>query len=166
MNQEFRSGIGYDSHRLVEGRKLILGGVAIPFEKGLAGHSDGDIVFHALTDALLGAAGLGDIGQFFPSSDPRWKDSDSSTFLEHAAAAVRARGYRIVNVDVVIVLERPKLIPFRQQIREKVAAALDVAADRIGMQAKTAEGLGPVGEGRSAEAHAMAVIARSESSGA
>ena len=162
MSQEFRSGIGYDSHRLVEGRELILGGVVIPFEKGLHGHSDGDIVFHALTDALLGAAGLGDIGQFFPPSDPRWKDADSAIFLEHAAAGVRERGYRIVNADVVIVIERPKLAPFRDRIRERVATVLKVDADRINIKAKTAESLGPVGEGLSAEAHAVALIARPE----
>ena len=160
MSLEYRSGIGYDSHRLVEGRELILGGVVIPFEKGLQGHSDGDVVFHALTDALLGAAGLGDIGQFFPPSDARWKDADSAIFLQHAAAAVRERGYRIVNADVVIVIEQPKLAPFRDRMRERVATVLDVDADRISIKAKTAEGLGAVGEGLSAEAHAVAVISR------
>ena len=162
MSQEFRGGIGYDSHRLVEGRKLILGGVVIPFEKGLAGHSDGDVVFHALTDALLGAAGLGDIGHFFPPSDARWKDADSAVYLKHAAGAVRERGYRIVNVDVVIVLEKPKLAPFRDRIRERIAALLDAEVDRISIKAKTAEWLGPVGEGLSAEAHAVALISRPE----
>ena len=162
MSLEYRSGIGYDSHRLVEGRELILGGLVIPFEKGLQGHSDGDVVFHALTDALLGAAGLGDIGQFFPPSDARWKDADSAIFLQHAAAAVRERRYRIVNADVVIVIEQPKLAPFRDRMRERVATVLDVDADRISIKAKTAEGLGAVGEGLSAEAHAVAVISRPE----
>lgn len=162
MSQEFRSGIGYDSHRLVEGRTLILGGLTIPFTKGLAGHSDGDIIFHALTDALLGAAGLGDIGQFFPASDKRWKDADSTIFLEHAASEVRANGYWIVNVDVIVMLEEPKLAPFRDCIREKIAAVLNVAVDRVSVKAKTAEGLGPVGEGLSAEAHTAVTIARPE----
>ncbi len=160
MSREFRSGIGYDSHRLVEGRKLILGGVEIPFDKGLSGHSDGDVVFHALTDALLGAAGLGDIGQHFPPSDPRWKDADSAVFLGQAADAVRERGYRVVNADVVIVLEKPKLAAYRDSIRERIAAVLDVEPDRINVKAKTAEGLGPVGEGLSAEVHAVAMLAR------
>ena len=163
MNQEFRSGIGYDSHRLAEGRTLILGGITIPFEKGLVGHSDGDIIFHALTDALLGAAGLGDIGQFFPASDTRWKDVDSTIFLEHAASEVRANGYRIVNVDVIVVLEEPRLEPFRDCIRDRIATVLDVAVCRVGVKAKTAEGLGPVGAGLSAEAHTAVTIARPES---
>ena len=164
MSREFRSGVGYDSHRLVEGRKLILGGVEIPFEKGLSGHSDGDIVFHALTDALLGAAGLGDIGQYFPPSDAQWKDADSAVFLEHAAAAVRERGYRLVNADVVIVIEKPRLAPFRDIIRDRIAAVLAVEPDRINVKAKTAEGLGSVGEGLSAEAHAVAMLSRLEHS--
>ncbi len=158
MSLEYRSGIGYDSHRLVEGRELVLGGVVIPFEKGFQGHSDGDIVFHALTDALLGGAGLGDIGRFFPPSDPRWKDADSAIFLEHAAAAVREQGYRIVNADIVVVLEQPKLAPHRDCIRERIATVLGVDADRINVKAKTAEGLGPVGEGLSGEAHAVVLI--------
>ncbi len=160
MSGEFRVGVGYDSHRLTENRRLILGGVEIPFDKGLDGHSDGDILLHSLTDALLGAAGLGDIGEYFPPSDPRWKDADSRVFLRHAADLVRQRGYRIVNVDVTLVLEAPKIGPYREQIRKSVAETLDVEPDRVGLKAKTAEGLGPVGRGESAEAHAVASLAK------
>jgi 2-C-methyl-D-erythritol 2,4-cyclodiphosphate synthase len=160
MSGEFRVGVGYDSHRLTENRRLILGGVEIPFDKGLDGHSDGDILLHSLTDALLGAAGLGDIGEHFPPSDPRWKDADSRIFLRHAADLVRQRGYRIVNVDVTLVLEAPKIGPYREQIRKSVAETLDVEPDRVGLKAKTAEGLGPVGRGESAEAHAVASLAK------
>ena len=160
MSGEFRVGVGYDSHRLTENRRLILGGVEIPFGKGLDGHSDGDILLHSLTDALLGAAGLGDIGEYFPPSDPRWKDADSRVFLRHAADLVRQRGYRIVNVDVTLVLEAPKIGPYREQIRKSVAETLEVEPDRVGLKAKTAEGLGPVGRGESAEAHAVASLAK------
>ena len=160
MSGEFRVGVGYDSHRLTENRRLILGGVEIPFDKGLDGHSDGDILLHSLTDALLGAAGLGDIGEYFSPSDPRWKDADSRVFLRHAADLVRQRGYRIVNVDVTLVLEAPKIGPYREQIRKSVAETLEVEPDRVGLKAKTAEGLGPVGRGESAEAHAVASLAK------
>lgn len=162
MAQEFRCGIGYDLHRLEEGRKLILGGVEIPFEKGLAGHSDADIVMHALTDALLGAAGLGDIGELFPPSDPQWKDCASEVFLKHASELVESYGYRIINVDVVVILERPKLLPHRQPIRENIARILGVGPDRVGIKAKTSEKVGPAGRGEAAEAHAVACLVRDE----
>jgi len=160
MNLEFRTGIGYDSHRLAEGRKLILGGVEIPFEKGLAGHSDADIVLHALTDALLGAAALGDIGEHFPPSEDRWRDADSRLFLEHARSLLQADGYEIVNADIVVLIQRPKLLPYRDQIRRNIASALGIEADRVGLKAKTAEGVGPVGAEQTAEAHAVATICR------
>lgn len=160
MSADVRVGIGYDSHRLVEDRKLILGGVEIPFEKGLSGHSDGDILFHALTDALLGAAGLGDIGHYFPPSDPKWKDADSETFLGYACKLIEDNGYRIVNVDAVIGLERPKVGPHRDAIRRNVARVLRIEMDRVGLKAKTAEGLGPVGEGLAAEVRVVALLAR------
>ncbi len=160
MNGEFRVGIGYDSHRLVENRKLIVGGVEIPFEKGLSGHSDGDILFHALTDALLGAAALGDIGQYFPPSDPKWKDVNSRVFLEHAHKLIQKSGYHVVNVDAVIILEQPKIGPYRDAIRKNVADVLEIETERVGLKAKTAEGIGPVGEGQMAEAQAVALIAR------
>ncbi len=160
MSGEHRVGIGYDSHRLVENRKLIVGGVEIPFEKGLAGHSDGDILFHALTDALLGAAGLGDIGQHFPPSDPQWKDAASRIFLKHAHKLIQENGYRVVNVDAVIILEQPKIGPWRDAIRKNVAEVLGIEMERVGLKAKTAEGMGPVGEGMAAEAQAVALVAR------
>ena len=162
MPQEFRCGIGYDLHRLEPGRKLILGGVEIPFDKGLAGHSDADIVLHALTDALLGAAGLGDIGELFPPTDPQWKDCASEVFLTQARELVEGYGYRIINVDVVVILERPKLLPHRQAIRENVSRLLGVRPDRIGMKAKTSESVGPAGRGEAAEAHAVACLVRDE----
>jgi len=135
--------------------------VEIPSEKGLLGHSDADIVAHAVTDALLGAAALGDIGQHFPPSDPQWKDAPGEVFLRRARDLLREGGYRIVNIDVVVVIERPKILPYRERIRGNLAAILGVAPDAISMKAKTSEGVGPVGEGLAAEAHAVATIGRS-----
>lgn len=160
MSQEFRTGIGYDSHRLEFGRRLVLGGLEIAFERGLVGHSDGDIVLHALTDALLGAAGLGDIGQYFPPGEEEWRGAESTIFLEHARKLLEVNSYRIVNVDVVIVIEKPKILPHRDRMRLHIAKTLGIDMERVGLKAKTAEGLGPVGEGEAAEAHAVAVIAR------
>lgn len=160
MAHEFRCGVGYDLHRLEKGRKLILGGVEIPFEKGLAGHSDADILMHALTDALLGAASLGDIGEIFPPTDPQWKDVASEVFLQHARELLTGYGYRIVNVDAVVILERPKLLPHRDKIRANLAKILGVEVGRIGLKAKTSEKVGPAGRGEAAEAHAVALIAR------
>lgn len=160
MSQEFRTGIGYDLHRLAEGRRLVLGGVEIPSEKGFEAHSDGDILFHALTDALLGAAGLGDIGELFPPTDPQWKDADSTVFLKQARELIESYGYRIANVDAVIIIERPKILPYRDQIRKRVAKVLGIKVDQVGMKAKTAEGVGPIGRSEAAEAHAVAVIWR------
>jgi 2-C-methyl-D-erythritol 2,4-cyclodiphosphate synthase len=162
MAQEFRCGVGYDLHRLEAGRKLILGGVEIPSDKGLAGHSDADIVLHALTDALLGAAGLGDIGELFPPTDPQWKDCASEVFLKHARELVEGYGFHIANVDVVVILEQPKLLPHRQAIRENVARILNVRPDRVGLKAKTSESVGPAGRGEAAEAHAVACLMRDE----
>src|SRR5262249_45164939 len=116
----YRTGIGYDLHRLVEGRSLILGGVRIPHHKGLAGHSDADVISHAVTDALLGAAGLGDIGEHFPPSDPRWKDASSLLFLSRARQMLRRKGFSIVHLDIVVVIERPKILPYRTLICESV----------------------------------------------
>ena len=161
MTPEFRSGIGYDLHRLAKGRRLILGGVEIPAAKGLVGHSDADILLHAVTDALLGAAGLGDIGQHFPPSDPQWHDADSAVFLRHARRLVEESGYRLVNLDAVVVLEKPKLAPFRDAIRESLADKLGVSPDQVSVKAKTAEGLGPIGEGEAAEAHVVVLLSRS-----
>jgi 2-C-methyl-D-erythritol 2,4-cyclodiphosphate synthase len=155
---EVRIGQGWDSHRLAPGRPLILGGVRVPSEFGLEGHSDADVLSHAITDAILGAAALGDIGMHFPDSDPKWKDSDSLVFLRHARELAEARGYRIVNVDSTIILERPRLRDYREAIRNKVAEALGVDPSRISLKFKTAERLGPVGEGRSAESQAIVAL--------
>ncbi len=153
-----RVGIGYDSHRLVEGRRLILGLVEIPFERGLAGHSDGDVLAHAITDALLGAAGLGDMGRHFPDTDPAYNGVSSRLFLERAVALLRERGYRPSSVDAVVVLERPKLAPYADQIRASLAAALGLSPEAVNLKAKTAEGLGEIGQGLAAAAHAVAVV--------
>lgn len=158
---EIRTGLGWDTHRLTPNRALILGGVTIPSELGLEGHSDADILSHAITDALLGAAALGDIGMHFPDTDPRWKGASSDRFLAHAAALVRERGFTIVNIDSTVVLERPKLKDYRAAIRESLARVLGLDADCVSVKFKTAERVGPVGEGKSAEAQAIATIQRS-----
>jgi 2-C-methyl-D-erythritol 2,4-cyclodiphosphate synthase len=157
---EIRSGLGWDTHRLVPGRLLILGGVTIPSELGLEGHSDADILSHAITDAILGAAALGDIGMHFPDSDPRWKGANSLVFLKHAGDLAAAQGYRLINVDSTVVLERPKLKDYRQAMRESIASVLGVELDRVSVKFKTAERMGPVGEQRAAEAEALVTLAR------
>jgi 2-C-methyl-D-erythritol 2,4-cyclodiphosphate synthase len=157
---EYRSGIGWDVHRLVPGRPLILGGVRVPCEQGLDGHSDADVLAHAVTDALLGAAALGDIGQHFPDSDPRWAGADSLQFVRRARELLSEAGYSVVNVDSTVILERPKLKDYRSAIREKLAEALGLEASRVSVKFKTAEKLGPAGEGRAAEAHAVATVRR------
>ena len=155
---EYRTGLGWDVHRLARNRPLILGGVIIPSEIGLEGHSDADVLAHAITDAILGAAALGDIGMHFPDTDARWKGAGSLLFLAHARDLARARGYRIVNVDSTVILERPKLKDYREAIRRKLAATLELDADRVSVKFKTAETVGPVGEGRSAEAQAVVTL--------
>jgi 2-C-methyl-D-erythritol 2,4-cyclodiphosphate synthase len=153
-------GQGWDVHRITPGRKLILGGIQVPCDFGFEGHSDADVLSHAITDALLGAAALGDIGMHFPDSDPAWKDADSLRFLRHARDLVGQKGYEIVNVDSTVILERPKLKDFRAAIREKLAATLDLDLDRVSVKFKTAEKVGPIGEGRSAEAQALVTLRR------
>ncbi len=153
-------GQGWDSHRISHGRPLILGGVAIPSEFGLEGHSDADVLSHSITDALLGAVALGDIGMHFSDADARWKDCDSLVFLRHARDLAAAQGYDIANIDATVVLERPKLQEFRLRIREKLAATLELSVDLVSVKFKTAERLGPVGEGRSAEAQAIVTVCR------
>ena len=155
---EIRTGLGWDVHRLIPGRPLILGGVTVPSELGLDGHSDADILSHAITDAILGAAALGDIGMHFPDTDPRWKGCDSLVFLRHAQQLAADKGYRIVNVDATIILERPKLKDYRQAIRERLAEALGLETDRVSVKFKTAEQMGPVGERRSAESQALVTL--------
>lgn len=153
-----RIGAGYDLHRLVEGRALIVGGVTIPFEKGALGHSDADVACHAVTDAVLGAACLGDIGRHFPDSDARWKGASSMDLLRRAAALVREAGYAIVNADVVIVLERPRIAPHVEAIRSGLASALDVPMASVSVKGKTNEGVDAVGRGEAIAAHAVALL--------
>ena len=155
---EWRTGLGWDVHRLAPARPLLLGGVRIACEFGLEGHSDADVLAHAITDAILGAAALGDIGMHFPDTDPRWKGCDSLVFLRHAQELAAAQGYRIVNVDSTIILERPKLKNYRDAIRDKIAATLQLEPSRVSVKFKTAEKLGPVGEGRSAECQAVVTL--------
>ena len=157
---EFRTGLGWDSHRIATGRPLILGGIQIESEFGLDGHSDADVLAHAITDALLGATAQGDIGMHFPDSDPRWKGAGSLQFLHHAVQLAHVAGYHIVNVDSNVILERPKLKDYRLRIRESLAVALGIEVDRVSVKFKTAEKVGPVGEGRSAEAHAVVTVRR------
>ena len=153
-----RIGQGWDVHRLAAGRPLILGGVTIPSEFGLEGHSDADILSHAITDALLGAAALGDIGMHFPDTDPQWKGGDSKEFLAFAAWTVRGHGFEIVNVDATVILERPKLKDFRLEIRETLAKTIGIDLGQVSVKFKTAERVGPVGEGKSAEAQAIVML--------
>lgn len=157
----FRIGQGWDSHRIESGRPLILGGVTIPADFGLAGHSDADVLFHAVTDAVLGALALGDIGMHFPDTAPEWKDASSVRFLQHAIQLAVKRGYRLVNIDSTIVLETPKLKDYRQQIRESLAFAASLTVDMVSVKFKTAEKVGPVGEGRSCEASAAVLLTAS-----
>jgi 2-C-methyl-D-erythritol 2,4-cyclodiphosphate synthase len=153
------TGIGYDSHRLLAGRRLTIGGVKIPSELGLDGHSDADVLAHAVIDALLGAAGLGDIGEHFPDSDERWRDADSIGLLRAAVEMVGAEGLQIVNVDCTVVIEAPKLNPHRRAIRERLAAALGLPAVRVNVKASTGERIGFVGRGEGVAALAVATLA-------
>jgi len=155
---KIRLGQGWDSHRIAPGRPLILGGIAIPCEFGFEGHSDADVLSHAITDALLGAAALGDIGMHFPDSDPRWKNADSLQFLTRARDLAAANGYSIVNIDSTVILERPKLKDYREPIRQKLAETLTLSTDQVSVKFKTAEKVGPVGEGRSVEAQALVTL--------
>ena len=155
---QLRIGEGWDTHALVPGRKLVLGGVEIPFERGLLGHSDADALLHAITDALIGAAGLGDIGQHFPDTDERFRGADSVALLQEAAARVRAAGWRIANVDSTVVAQAPKLAPHIPAMRERIAQALGLAPGEVNVKAKTAEKLGPVGMGQSIEARAVVLL--------
>lgn len=152
------TGIGYDSHRLAEGRRLILGGVEIEYERGLAGHSDADVLTHAIIDALLGAAGVGDIGEHFPDTDERFKDADSIELLQTVLPRITSLGLQLVNVDSTIVMERPKLGPHRQLIRERLAGALGLAPGRVNVKASTGEGVGFVGRGEGVAALAVVTL--------
>ena len=153
-----RVGIGWDLHRLVPGRKFVLGGVAIPHSRGPIGHSDADPLLHAIADAVLGAAGLGDLGEQFPPSDPQWKDADSRILLAKALEMARGRGLAPENADCVVVLEEPRLGPFKASIRKALAEVLGIPEEAVGVKAKSAEGLGPVGAGEAVEAHAVVLM--------
>lgn len=155
-----RVGLGYDLHRLVEGRRLILGGVTFNFEKGEDGHSDGDVLLHAITDALLGAAGLGDIGSYFPPEDAKWKDADSAELLRAVWKDVKAAGWNLVNLDCVIKLEKPKFLPHRGEVIESISAILGVDKSQIFVKAKTGEKLPPVGTSEAVEAQVVCLLER------
>ncbi len=154
----FRVGFGWDVHRTEPGEAIIIGGVPIPAPFRLAGHSDADVLLHAITDAVLGAANLGDIGMHFPDTDPKWRNSASDVFLKHAIELAAARGYRIVNVDATVVLERPKLKDYRRPIQENISSVMGLDRGRVSVKFKTAEKTGPVGEGRSVEAQAVVLL--------
>jgi len=153
-----RIGLGRDLHRLIEGRRFLLGGVEIPFEKGELGHSDGDVLAHAIIDALLGAAGLGDIGEFYPSTENSWKDADSLELLKHAWLQVKNRGWRLVNLDCVVVCDKPKILPHRDSICRSLAETMEVDPGLVFVKGKTNEGLGPLGTGEAVEAMAVCLL--------
>ncbi|MBU1727155.1 MAG: 2-C-methyl-D-erythritol 2,4-cyclodiphosphate synthase [Candidatus Omnitrophica bacterium] len=158
----YKIGIGYDIHRLVEERKLLLGGVEIPCIKGLFGHSDADVLLHAITDALLGAAGLGDIGEQFPDTDPQYHGASSASLLKTVLGLVREKGFLIVNVDTVIIAEKPVLSPFKKHIQESVAQTLDIKSDCVSIKAKTNEGLGELGENKAIATYAVVLLSKGE----
>jgi 2-C-methyl-D-erythritol 2,4-cyclodiphosphate synthase/2-C-methyl-D-erythritol 4-phosphate cytidylyltransferase/2-C-methyl-D-erythritol 2,4-cyclodiphosphate synthase len=153
-----RAGFGYDIHRLKRGRRFLLAGVEIPFKRGETGHSDGDVLAHAVSDALLGACALGDIGELYPPSDSEWKDADSMELLRKVYARVRQAGWKAVNLDCVTVCEKPKILPFRNIIRKSLADALDVSVENVFVKGKTAEGIGRTGKGKAVEAFAQCLL--------
>ena len=156
-----RTGIGFDAHRLVENRRLVLGGVVVPHERGPLGHSDADVAVHALMDPLLGAIPAGDIGKHFPDTDPAWKDADSIRLLEAVAAILGGRGWRIVNTDLTILCEKPKLAPHIPEMRRRMAEAMGVAMDAVSVKATTVEGMGAIGRREGIAAQAVATVERS-----
>ena len=157
-----RTGIGYDLHKLKRGRRFLLGGVEIPFPKGELGHSDGDVLAHAVIDAILGAAALGDIGELFPPNDPQYKDANSMELLRNAYARVKQQGWQLSNLDCIVICENPKVLPWREAIRTSLASALEVPVENIFLKGKTAEGLGPTGKGKAVEALAMCLLTQSQ----
>lgn len=157
-----RVGLGYDLHRLVEGRKLIIGGVCFPFEKGEDGHSDGDVLLHAVTDAILGASGLGDIGSYFPPEDPKWKNADSAKLLQAVWKDVLDEGWKLENLDCVVKLEKPKFLPKRQEVISSIAKILGVENERVFVKAKTGEKLPPVGTGDAIEAYVVCLLNKAD----
>lgn len=161
-----RIGQGFDVHVLTEGRKLIIGGVTIPYDRGLAGHSDADVLLHAICDALVGAAALGDIGQHFPDTDPRYAGIDSRKLLREVAQLLRARGYQVINIDATVIAQAPKLAQFILAMRENIAADVGIAVGEVNVKAKTAERLGAIGRGEGIAAEAVALITRVSTSAA
>ena len=155
-----RVGIGHDTHRLVEGRPLVLGGVRVPHPRGLAGHSDADVVLHALTDALLGAAGLGDIGDAYPDTEPAWKDADSRVFLHETLVRLNREGWRVVNIDVIVFAQEPKLGPIKAGIRDNLTQLLGLDAGAVNVKAKTGEHVGPIGRAEAMSCQVVALIER------
>ena len=155
-----RIGLGYDIHRLISGRRLLLGGIELAFEKGEDGHSDGDVLFHAITDAVLGASGLGDIGSFFPPEEPQWKDADSAVLLQTVMEKVYSAGWKIENLDCVVKLEKPKFNPYRQQVINSIAGILKLDPSQVFVKAKTGEKLPPVGTSEAVEATVVCLLSR------
>jgi 2-C-methyl-D-erythritol 2,4-cyclodiphosphate synthase len=153
-----KTGLGYDIHRLKRGRRFLLGGVEIPFSKGEDGHSDGDVLAHAVSDALLGACTLGDIGELFPPCDPTWKNADSMELLRTVCSRVKQSGWKIVNLDCVVICENPKVLPFREAVRQSLSGVLEIPVENVFLKGKTAEGLGPVGKGKAVEAYAVCLL--------
>jgi 2-C-methyl-D-erythritol 2,4-cyclodiphosphate synthase len=158
----FRVGLGYDSHRLVEGRKLILAGVEVPFEKGLDGHSDADVLLHAISDAICGATGLPDIGRLFPDTDEKWKGADSGILLAQIASKAKDAGWEIVNVDAILIAQRPKIADFVPKMRENVAKMLQIDVSCVNIRGKTAEKLGALGAEQGMASHAVCLVARKD----
>ena len=161
-SSNLRVGLGHDTHRLAPGRKLILGGVEIEFDLGAVGHSDADVLLHAVTDALLGAAALGDIGQWFPNDDPRWADADSSVFVTQAVRAVRENGWDVANLDCTLFVERPKLSEHKSRIKARLAELLEIDGSAVNVKAKSGEQVGPIGRGEAIAADAIVLLIRNE----
>jgi len=157
---DLRTGIGFDVHAFTDGRKLILGGIEIKYDKGLAGHSDADALLHAITDALFGSLSLGDIGTHFPDDDPRYKNADSTVFLKKAHELIRNRGYYVNNIDVVVMLQQPKISPYAQKMKDKISKILDIGSDRVSIKATTTEKLGFVGRKEGISVMAVATVVR------
>jgi 2-C-methyl-D-erythritol 2,4-cyclodiphosphate synthase len=160
LNGEFRTGIGFDVHAFAEGRKLIIGGIEIPFEKGLAGHSDADVLLHAICDALLGSLSLGDIGRHFPETDSKFKDANSSNLLSKVYRVVKSEGYQLGNLDVTLILQRPKVSPYIEKMREKIASVLNADIDKISIKASTTEKLGFTGREEGVAAIASVLVTK------
>jgi 2-C-methyl-D-erythritol 2,4-cyclodiphosphate synthase len=160
LNGEFRTGIGFDVHAFAEGRKLIIGGIEVPFEKGLAGHSDADVLLHAICDALLGSLSLGDIGRHFPETDSKFKDANSSNLLSKVYRVVKSEGYQLGNLDITLILQRPKVSPYIEKMREKIASVLNADIDKISIKASTTEKLGFTGREEGVAAIASVLVTK------